>query len=127
MGMDTSGSQGRVFKKVLQILGLILAWGWALVIIIGGLGLIIIRLGPWPRTNGWFALFSGLAACPLTAWILRRYGNITFPAWLSLIRLNPHSRLIVAAIKEQRDATVSPHFPLARVAVFAAPSAPEPS
>jgi hypothetical protein len=33
--------------------------------------------GPWPLTNGWFALFSGLAACPATAWLLKKYAGIT--------------------------------------------------
>ena len=50
----------------------------------GGLGLII-TLGPWPPTNGWFALFSGLAACPMTAWILRRYRAINFPGWTRFV------------------------------------------
>jgi hypothetical protein len=50
---------------------LIGAWGWTIVAGIGGLGLII-ALGRWPPTNGWFALFSGLSACPLTASLLKK-------------------------------------------------------
>ena len=46
----------------------------------GGLGLII-TLGPWPPTNGWFALFSGISACPLTAWLLKKYAAITLSGW----------------------------------------------
>jgi hypothetical protein len=42
------------------------AWGWAIVAGGGGLLLLVTR-GPLPLTNGWFALFSGIAACPLTA------------------------------------------------------------
>jgi hypothetical protein len=72
------------FKRLLRIVGCVVAWGWALLTIIGGLGLII-TLGPWPPTNGWFALFSGLAAWPVTAWALRRYGGINFPGWARLV------------------------------------------
>jgi len=43
-------------------------------------GLIITR-GPWPLTNGWFALFSGISACPLTAWLLKKYVGITLSGW----------------------------------------------
>jgi len=60
------------------------AWGWTLLAGIGGLGLII-TLGPWPSTNGWFALFSGLSACPVTAWLLKKYAGITLPGWARLI------------------------------------------
>src|SRR5215472_7753307 len=42
------------------------AWAWALVAGIGGL-ILLIHEGPLPVTNGWFAMFSGIAACPLTA------------------------------------------------------------
>jgi hypothetical protein len=26
-------------------------------------------------------LFSGLSACPLTAWLLRKYAGVKFPGW----------------------------------------------
>jgi hypothetical protein len=39
--------------------------------------MLLIQRGPWPLTNGWFALFSGIAACPLTAKLLKR-GGIAF-------------------------------------------------
>src|ERR1051326_770926 len=42
-------------------LGLPAGWGWALLAGGGGLGLMLTR-GPLPLTNGWFAMFSGLAA-----------------------------------------------------------------
>ena len=67
-------------RKLLHIAGWFAAWTWAIVAGIGGLGLIITE-GPLPLTNGWFALFSGLAACPLTAWLLKRYGGIRVPEW----------------------------------------------
>ena len=37
--------------------------------------------GPLPLTNGWFALFAGISACPLTAWLLKKYAGITIPGW----------------------------------------------
>jgi hypothetical protein len=64
-------------RQLAQILGLIAAWLWTIVAGIGGLGLII-TMGPWPPTNGWFALLSGLSACPLTAWFLKKYRHIHF-------------------------------------------------
>jgi hypothetical protein len=30
-----------------------------------------------PPTNGWFALFSGIAACPLTAKFFLRYARVS--------------------------------------------------
>jgi hypothetical protein len=53
----------------------IAAWAWASVAGIGGLALLI-RQGPWPVTNGWFAMFSGIAACPLTASLLKKYAGV---------------------------------------------------
>ncbi len=52
--------------------------GWLYAIVAGGGGLwLLVTRGPWPLTNGWFALFSGLSACPLTAIVLRRYLGLT--------------------------------------------------
>ena len=34
--------------------------------------MLLVQRGPWPLTNGWFALFSGIAACPLTAQLAKR-------------------------------------------------------
>ena len=53
---------------------------WFIVAGLGGLGLLIQR-GPLPVTNGWFAMFSGFSASPLTAWLLKRYWGIEFPPW----------------------------------------------
>lgn len=58
-------------------LGLIAAWAWA-VLAGGGGAMLIIERGPWPLTNGWFALSSGVAACPLTAWLATRLLGISF-------------------------------------------------
>ena len=57
-------------------LGMIVAWTWT--VLAGGGGLMLmIQKGPWPLTNGWFALFSGIAACPLTARLARRAFGIS--------------------------------------------------
>ena len=52
-----------------------LAWAWFFLAGVGGLALLI-HQGPLPITNGWFAMFSGIAACPLTASLLRRYVGV---------------------------------------------------
>jgi hypothetical protein len=56
-------------------LGWIAAWVWTILAGGGGLRLLWTK-GPLPLTNGWFALFSGLAACPLTAWLLKKCAGI---------------------------------------------------
>lgn len=53
-------------------------WG----IIAGGGGLwLLFTKGPWPLTNGWFALASGISGCPFTAWALKRFTGITVSGW----------------------------------------------
>ena len=69
-----------VYQKLGRTVGWLVAWAWTIVAGGGGLGLIITR-GPLPLTNGWFALFSGISACPLTAWFLKKYAGIKFPGW----------------------------------------------
>ncbi len=54
---------------------LAIAWGWTLLAGGGGLALLIMR-GPLPLTNGWFALFSGVAACPLTGSLLEKHTRL---------------------------------------------------
>src|SRR3954468_24959379 len=75
-------------KVTLPILGLVLAqaagWAWALIAGVGGLALLI-HQGPLPITNGWFAMFSGIAACPLTARLLKKYAGITVPGWVQFV------------------------------------------
>jgi hypothetical protein len=63
-----------------RVIGWLVAWGWTILAGGGGLGLIITR-GPLPLTNGWFALFSGISACPLIAWLLKKYAGITLSGW----------------------------------------------
>jgi hypothetical protein len=54
----------------------VVAWVWALLAGVGGFALLL-HEGPLPITNGWFAMFSGVAACPLTARLLKKYAGVT--------------------------------------------------
>jgi hypothetical protein len=69
--------------RAMQVISLVVvrvaAWIWALVAGVGGL-MLLIKEGPLPVTNGWFAMFSGIAACPLTA---RRCCNFAASALLA--------------------------------------------
>jgi hypothetical protein len=56
----------------------IVAWGWALLAGVGGL-ILLIHQGPLPITNGWFAMFSGMAACPLSGVLLKKYAKVKVP------------------------------------------------
>jgi hypothetical protein len=57
-------------KWVTRLLS-IAAWAWT-ILAGGGGAMLLIERGPWPLTNGWFAVFSGVAACPLTAQVAKR-------------------------------------------------------
>jgi hypothetical protein len=64
-------------------LGWIAAWAWT--IVAGGGGLLLLwTKGPWPATNGWFALLSGVSACPATGWFLKKYAGVTVSAMFGL-------------------------------------------
>ena len=71
----------------LRTIGLAVAWTfgwfWALLAGVGGL-MLLVHEGPLPITNGWFAMFSGIAACPLTARLLKRWFGITVSGWLQV-------------------------------------------
>ena len=69
-----------LIRKPVRIFGWLAAWVWTFVAGIGGLGLLITQ-GPLPVTNGWFALFSGISVCPLTAWLVKRKAGITLSGW----------------------------------------------
>jgi hypothetical protein len=62
-------------RRVTEAAGWLLAWGWAIVAGGGGFGLILTE-GPLPLTHGWFAVFSGISLCPLTAWLLKQCAKI---------------------------------------------------
>ena len=74
-------------KSILPTLSLvvarIVAWIWTAIAGVGGLALLI-HQGPLPITNGWFAMFSGIAACPLTASLLKKYAGVTVPGRVQL-------------------------------------------
>ncbi len=96
-------------RRALCFCGEIVAWGWTVIAGGGGFGLLVLQ-GPWPPTNGWFAFFSGLAACPLTAWLLRRYRAFHFPGWA---RFGVALALVVLgrlALKMEGRDTFMPHF-----------------
>lgn len=65
-------------------LGWIAGWVWAIAAGGGGLWLLWTK-GPWPLTNGWFALASGVAACPLTTWLLKKYAGMAIPGWVRVV------------------------------------------
>ena len=67
-------------KRILAWLAFTAGWAWCLFAGGGGLGLLFLR-GPWPPTNGWFALLSGLAACPLIERLLRNSARLRISGW----------------------------------------------
>jgi len=67
-----------------EALGWIAAWAWTILAAGGGLRLLWTK-GPWPLTNGWFALFSGVSACPASAWLLRKYAGVTVSGYVRLV------------------------------------------
>src|SRR6516225_5490967 len=67
-------------EKLGRAIAWVAAWAWTIIAGSGGLGLLI-TLGALPLTNGWFALFSGISACPLTAWLLKKYVGIRLSGW----------------------------------------------
>ena len=67
-------------RRLAGFFGEALAWAWAVVAGGGGFDLILTE-GPLPLTHGWYAMFSGLAWCPATAWLLKRYAGIEVSFW----------------------------------------------
>lgn len=70
-------------QKALSVIAWLVAWGWALIAGVGGFALLL-HQGPLPITNGWFAMFSGIAACPLTARLVKRYARVVVPGYVQL-------------------------------------------
>src|SRR5438128_11503847 len=79
-----AATEPSLIRRPGQVFGWLAACGWTIAAVIGGLGLIITQ-GPLPLTNGWFALFSGISACPLTAWLLKRKAGITLSGWVRFV------------------------------------------
>jgi TctA family transporter len=71
-------------RTVTTVAARIGAWAWFFVAGIGGLALLI-HQGPLPITNGWFAMFSGIAACPLLAWLVKRYSGVAISAHVQFL------------------------------------------
>jgi hypothetical protein len=71
-------------ERVLKWVGQVAGWAWFLIAGIPGLGLIIVE-GPWPPTNGWFAMISGIAGCPALGWLLKRYGKVRLSPWVQFL------------------------------------------
>ena len=71
-------------RTVTIVAAWIAGWAWFFVAGIGGLALLI-HQGPLPITNGWFAMFSGIAACPLLAWLLKRYSGVGVSAHVQFL------------------------------------------
>jgi hypothetical protein len=70
-------------QKTLSVIAWLVGWVWALIAGAGGL-VLLVHQGPLPITNGWFAMFSGIAACPLTAALLKRYARVIIPGYVQL-------------------------------------------
>jgi hypothetical protein len=80
---ETTISETKVVarRRWWESLALIASWIWT--IIAGGGGLPrLFEKGPLPLTNGWFAPMSGISACPLTSWLLKKYPGILFSGWM---------------------------------------------
>jgi hypothetical protein len=79
--------------------GWVAGWAWAFIAGGGGLWLLFTK-GLWPPTNGWFALLSGLTACPLLAQSLKKYAGASISGWLqfavaALIFVAGHAALTI--------------------------------
>jgi hypothetical protein len=78
-GCLASLGSGRV-KRVGLVVVRLAGWAWALLAGVGGL-MLLIHEGPLPVTNGWFAMFSGMAGCPATATLLKKHAGLDVPSW----------------------------------------------
>jgi len=78
-GCCASLGEGKM-KTIGVVLVWLSGWAWALLAGVGGL-MLLIHEGPLPVTNGWFAMFSGIAACPLTATLLKKHARFSVEAW----------------------------------------------
>lgn len=71
-----------------MVLARIAAWVWTVMAGVGGF-MLLLQKGPLPLTNGWFAMLSGISACPLSAWVLNKLlgvkisGRVQFAAALA--------------------------------------------
>ncbi|HUO89965.1 MAG TPA: hypothetical protein VMU08_12380 [Rhizomicrobium sp.] len=84
MPETVAAAEPSFFNRALHVSGLAVAWAWAVVAGGGGFGLILTE-GPLPLTHGWYAMFSGIALCPLTAWLVKRCAavELSYPVRLA--------------------------------------------
>jgi len=98
--MTDAGNKSEIARwTLLGALGFVAAWIWTLLAGGGGVWLLLTK-GAWPPTNGWFALFSGLALCPLLAsFVTANFGAVlSWPMRIgaaALIFLAGHLALLV--------------------------------
>jgi hypothetical protein len=80
-----ANAKGKTIRRTTlgATLGWIAAWIWTIAAAGGGIWLLWTK-GPWPLTNGWFALLSGIAACPATAWFLEKCAGVTISGYLRM-------------------------------------------
>ena len=67
--------------STVRIVGWLAGWTWTILAGGGGI-LLLLERGPLPLTNGWFALLSGISACPLGQNLLRRHAGLRVSVWL---------------------------------------------
>src|SRR5438105_5889323 len=89
--------------KALRTVAVVAAWVWTLVAGFGGF-VLLLRLGPWPLTNGWFAMFSGIAACPLLPALFRRAlrVEVRWPVFLAIAATIMIAGRIIVAVQGPR-------------------------
>lgn len=68
-------------RPLASTLSWIAAWTWTFLSVGGGLWLLFTE-GPWPPTNGWFAVLSGLSICPLLPSVLKKFFGISLSGWI---------------------------------------------
>ena len=76
-------AEQRTNSTLVAALVWVVAWAWTILAAGGGVWLLWTR-GPWRLSNGWFALFSGLSACPAIPWFLRKYAGVTISGYVQI-------------------------------------------
>jgi hypothetical protein len=76
-----TGKEKRALGRTGKVVGWTALWAWSVAAGGGGF-LLLLKNGPLPLTNGWFAMFSGIAACPLTAMLVKKLTGIAIPVWI---------------------------------------------
>lgn len=69
--------------KAVELIAKTVGWAWAIIAGVGGL-VLLMHQGPLPITNGWFAFVSGVASCPLTGSLVKRYTHFSVSIYAQL-------------------------------------------